>query len=424
MKLPWIKTRNSNSVASDTANLARASSIDGYFLTPAEQPYPHYGPEMAITDPSGWLMMNGNDAGVTVTETSALGSTAFFRGVSVIASTIATLPLRSYRTDADDARFRVPSFLDDPCSPFFTPFEWVELIMVMLVLHGNCYLLHLYNGGGAVTGLFPIHPSLITPSWVCDAEGRIVGKQFTSSVKDSDGKPLTYDESQMTQIMGIGTDGLAGLSVLTVARNALGTTLAGDRASARMFANGMLIGGLVTANENLSEDDGKLVMAGLKQKLQGANNAGDIALVNASLTFTPWSMSAEDAQFIESRTFQVEEISRLLGVPKVLLAEDGASSWGTGIGQLLSYMQKTTFVPWTRRVEQRLSLLLPSPRHCEFEFDGLLAGTPMEETQLLAAQLAAGIIDVNEARAVLKLAPRALPATGALPPPAAPTEGS
>lgn len=400
MRFPWVK---------------RASSIDGYFLTPAEAPLPHYGPEMAITDPSGWLMMSGNDAGVAVTEHSALGSTAFFRGVSVIASTIATLPLHSYRTDADDVRSQVPSLLDDPCKPWFTPFEWVELVMVMLVLHGNCYLLHLFNGGGGLVGLFPIHPSLITPSWICDSRGQIVGKQFTSSVKGPDGKPLTYDETTMTQIMGLGTDGLQGLSILTIHRNAIGTTLAGDRAAARMFSSGMLIGGLVTSDEDLSEEDGKLAMAGLKQKLTGTNNAGDIAMVNASLKFTPWSMSAQDAQFIQSRTFQVEEISRMLGVPKVLLAEDGATSWGTGIGQLLSYMQKTTFVPWTRRIEQRLSMLLSSPRHCEFQYDGLLAGTPMEETALLAAQIAAGIIDVNEARVVLKMEPKAVPAESSIP---------
>jgi HK97 family phage portal protein len=218
--------------------------------------------------------------------------------------------------------------------------------------------------------------------------------------------------------------------VLNVARNVVGTTLAGDRAAARMFSSGMLIGGLVTTDETLDEDDGKLVMAGLKQKLTGTQNAGDIAMVNASLKFTPWSMSADDAQFIESRSFQVEEISRLLGVPKVLLAEDGASSWGSGIGQLLSYMQKTNYVPWTTRVEQRLSLLLAKPRHCEFEYDGLLAGTPFEQTQLLAAQIAAGIIDADEARVVLRMPPRtpaALEApvdpsaTGTSPLPATPT---
>lgn len=371
---------------------------------------------MAITDPSGWLGMSGNDAGITVDESTAMGSTAFFRGVSVIASTIASLPLKSYRVDPDGLRTQVPSFLDDPCSPFFTPFEWTEIVMVHLVMHGNAYLLHLMTEGGALSGLFPIHPSMVTPEWVCNASGEITGKQFKMSVG---GQTIVKTDAEMTQIMGLGTDALAGMSVLSVARNALGTTLAGDRAAAKVFSSGMLIGGLVTTDENMTEEQGRQAMIGLKPKLTGAQNAGDIAMVNASLKFTPWAMSAADAQFIESRTFQVEEISRLLGVPKVLLAEDGASSWGTGIGQLLQWLQRTVFVPWTTRIQQRLSLLLSSPRHCEFEYDGLLAGTPTEETALLAAQLAAGIITIPEARAKLRLPP--VPAS---PAPATPTEES
>lgn len=389
------------------------SSLDGYF-----NPYPvepHYGPQMTISDPSGWLGANRTGSGVAVTETSAMGSTAFFRGVSVIASTIATLPLKTYSTSKDDARSGVPSVFDNPGAQFFTPFEWVELVMVHLVIHGNAFLLHLYNTDGQMVGLFPIHPSLVSPEWRTDANGNIVGKVFKSTVN---GRAMVYDESQMTQVTGLGSDGLRGYSVLELARNAIGTGLAGDQAAARMFASGMLVGGLVSTDDpTLDRNEGKALIADLKARLTGSHNAGDIALVNASLKFTPWTMSAEDAQFLESRQYQVEEISRLLGVPKVLLAEDGASSWGTGIGQLLSYMQKTTFVPWTSRLEQRLSRLLPNPRHVEFTYAGLMQGTPMEETALLAAQIAAGIIDTDEARAILNLPPRE--ATGTLSLPAA-----
>lgn len=363
---------------------------------------PHYGPEMSIQDPSGWLDMRGGDSGVVVTEWSALGSTAFFRSIAIIAGTIATLPLKSYRTDEVGARFQVPSVFDNPGAQYFTPFEWVELVLVHLLLHGNAYLLHLYGGGGQLIGFFPLHPDLITPKWVTDADGRIVGKLFCATVN---GKAVEYTELQMTQIMGLGTDGLQGLSVLTVARNAIGTGLAGDKAAARMFGSGMLVGGLVTANESMDEDEGREVMSSLKAKLTGSHNAGDIALVNASLTFTPWSMNSQDAQFLESRQYQVEEISRLLGVPKVLLAEDGASSWGTGIGQLLNWMARTTFQGWTTRIEQRLSLILASPRHCEFEYAGLLQGTPAEEIALLIQQKDAGILTLDEVRAIRNLPP-------------------
>lgn len=383
---------------------------------------PHYGPEMSIQDPSGWLDMQGGDSGVAVTEWSALGSTAFFRSVAVIAGTIATLPLKSYRTNEVGDRFQMPSVFDNPGGPYFTPFEWVELVLVHLLLHGNAYLLHLYGGGGQLIGFFPLHPELIQPKWLLDSNGNVTGKVFCATVN---GQPIEYTDDKMTQITGMGTDGLQGLSVLTVARNAIGTGLAGDKAAARMFGSGMLVGGLVTATELMDEDEGREVLASLKAKLTGSHNAGDIAMVNASLTFTPWSMSSEDAQFLESRQYQVEEISRLLGVPKVLLAEDGASSWGTGIGQLLNWMARTTFQGWTTRIEQRLSMILAEPRHVEFEYAGLLAGTPSEEIALLIQQLDAGILTLDEVRGIRNLPPLtpapasvASPPLGASPPPA------
>lgn len=395
-------------------------------VTVLERNEPHYGPNTNLSSVGGFLGLGGtNDAGVVVNENTAMGSTAFFRSVSVIASTIATLPLKTYSTAGDDSRREVSSIFDDPCPQFFTQFEWVELCMVHAIMWGNVYLLHLYSNAGALVGLFPIHPAMITPEWICDANGNIVGKRYAATVS---GTVRYLDTTQMTQIMGLGTDGLAGMSVLSVARNAIGTTLAGDKAAARMFSSGMLVGGLVTADETLSKEDAEIVMSGLKAKLTGAQNAGDIALVNASLKFTPWSMTADDAQFIESRQYQVEEISRLLGVPKVLLAEDGASSWGTGIGQLLAWMSRTTFMAWTSRFEQRLSLLLSNPRHVEFVYAGLLQGTPAEEVALQVQLIDAGIMTVDEVRAIRNLpplsAPEVTPPLGAEPPPAATTPGA
>lgn len=424
--------RNALGVRQSVEMVERASTtgLDGYWQPPEWTSEPHYGGTgYNLADPTGWLGLSGNDAGVSVTEQSALGSTAFFRSVSVIASTLATLPMKSYSTDGDDVRTLVKSVFDNPCAPFFTPFTWKELIFVHLVIHGNAYLLHLYNDSNTLIGLFPIHPMLVTPEWVANAQGIIVGKRFKMVVN---GETIYKSDQEMTQVMGLGCDGLEGYSVLTLARNAIGTTLAGDKAAARMFSNGMLVGGMVTGDPEMDEDDGKALMADLKPKIQGAHNAGDIVLVNASLTFTPWTMNAVDAQFLESRQYQVEEISRLLGVPKVLLAQDGASSWGSGINQLLAYMGKTVYVPWTTRVEEQLSLLLSSPRHVEFDYHGLLQGTPAEVTALLVQQIDAGIITVDEARAILNLAPMELPAAapveqlppGASPSPAIPTEGA
>jgi HK97 family phage portal protein len=234
-----------------------------------------------------------------------------------------------------------------------------------------------------------------------------------------DGRTEIYDESEMTQVMLFSLDGLTGSSPIRLAREAIATGLAGDRAAASMFSSGLMISGLVTSDETLTEEDAKLVKAGLDAKLTGTHNAGSLAFVNRSLKISPWTMNAEDAQFIESRQHQVTEIARIFGIPKVLLAEDGASTWGSGIAELDRGMAKYTLRGYTTPFEQRASFITRGSTFVEFDYAGLLQGTPREEIELLMLQIQAGLLTVDEARGI-----RNLPPLGASsPPPAEPIEG-
>ena len=350
---------------------------------------------------SEWLGLSHTTlAGVPVTERSSLGLTAVFRAVALIAGTIAGLPLKTY-TERDGRRERAESFLDNPNGPDgLTPYEWVELVLVHLLLHGNAFLGHITNGFGAVVGLEPIHPSCVTINPV-EQPWR---KEFEVSM--ADGSRQTFTPLDLTHIPAMGTDGLQGLSPITACRQAIGTGLAGDEAAARMFGSGMLIGGLVSSDEALSKEQAEEVKAGLKAKISGVDKAGDIAVVNASLKFTPWTMSAEDAQFIETRAHQIEEVSRIFGVPPHLLGlTEKQTSWGTGVSEQNRGLSRFCLMSWTSRVEQRLKRLLPDIQTCEFDYAGLLQGSPQEEIELLLAEVAGGLLTLNEARAVRNLPP-------------------
>lgn len=387
-----------------------------------ERNLPHIGPQVTLGDPAlaGYLGLGGvNDSGESVTESTALGLTAVYRCVSIIASTVAGLPLKSYRDDADGVRQEVSSVWDDPGAGMFTPYEFIHVCMVHLCLHGNAFLLHVYGAAGQLVGFFPLHPSMVQVKF---EDGRRI---FLVSLPGE--MQQEYTEADLTQVMLFSLDGLTGESPISLARNAIGTGIAGDRAAARMFRSGFMLGGIVTADEDLSEEDGQAVMAGLKSKMMGANNAGDWAFVNASLKLNPWSMNAEDAQFIESRVHQVTEIARIFGIPKVLLAEDGASTWGSGIAELDRGMAKYTLRGYTTPFEQRASAVTRGNSFVEFDYAGLLQGTPREEIELLQLQIEIGLLTVDEARAIRNLPP--LPAGDAplgasVPPPAEPTEGS
>jgi HK97 family phage portal protein len=336
-----------------------------------------------------------SSSGVTVTEASALGQSAVYRAVALIAGTVAALPLKTYETAADGSRERVPSFLDDPAGPDsgVTPFEWAETLMVSLLLHGNAYYLRVPNGAGALAALQYVHPSMV--SVTADSGGPVyrVGGQIVPP-------------DLLVHIPAMSTDGYRGLGPLQIARDSFGTTIAGDRAAARMFANGAMVAGLVTPEDDLTEEDAVAIKDSLRAKMTGVTNAGDIAVINRRLKFTPWTLSARDAQFLESRTFQISEVARWFGLPPHLLAEtQKQTSWGSGVQEQNHGLARFTLQPWTKRIEQRLSALLPAPWFCEFDYAGLLQPTPAEEIRLILEQVAAGFLTVDEGRRLRNLPP-------------------
>jgi HK97 family phage portal protein len=154
----------------------------------------------------------------------------------------------------------------------------------------------------------------------------------------------------------------------------------------------------------------------LNPKIHGPENAGKIAFVNRDLKFSPWQMSNADLQFIESRTFQVEEVARIIGVPPhLLMATEKVTSWGAGLAEQDLALAKYTFKGHTSRIESALQAILPADEYLEFEYKGLLSGTPKDEIELIIAQVSAQLLTVDEGRALLNRP--ALPPT----PPGVPT---
>lgn len=351
-------------------------------------------------------------AGVEVGEGTALGISAVYRAIALIANTIGTLPLRALKTDPKTGqKIRTASFLDQPGGPEGpTPFEWKVTVLVHLLLHGNAFLLQVRGGAGQLVALVPIHPLCVgveqATSWPGNPGRRVVGgKLFTVSMVD--GSTGLYDGSEIEHIPSMSLDGIHGVSPIAVARNSLGIAVAGDRAAAKMFSEGALISGLLSPEgDDLEDDDALAVAEGLQRRVLGWENASGVRYVNRRLKFTPWTMSMADAQFLESRQFQVEEIARWFGVPPHLLMQtDKQTSWGTGVAESNRGMSRTVLAPWAVLVEQRLSRLLRGDRTVEFDFSGLERPTPEQEVDLLNKQVDGGLMTVDEARAVRNLPP-------------------
>lgn len=367
---------------------------------------------VSISDPAlaALFSIGTNFTGVPVSEPTVLGLSAVWRAVSIIAGTIAGLPLRTLR-DVDGIRTRVGSFLDNPAGPLGaagpTPYEWRETVLLHLLLHGNAFLAHVRNEAGGLAGLVPIHPlavSIDEPPQPLRGQLPPLRRTYTATL--SDGTRRGFTPETMTHIPALSSDGVRGLSPIAVARNSLGKSIAADRAAAKMYSDGALMAGMVTPEDDVTDEDAATIRNQLTRTAGGWENATQLAVVNRRLKFTPWTMSLEDAQFLQSRQFEIEEIARWYGIPPHLLMQtEKQTSWGTGVAEQNRGLARFTLDPWTRRIEQRLSRLLPAPRFVEFDFAELLRPSPEVEIPLLIQQVNEGIITPNEMRRIRNMDP-------------------
>lgn len=354
--------------------------------------------ELSVSDAGLVSFLNpgaGNYSGVTVTESTALTLSPVWRAVSLIAQTLASCEVNSVQKFNDGTFEKVDSWVDDPAGGSgATRFEFWETVTVHLLLHGNAYLMHVYSENGTFMGLYPVHPLGVT----VDVEDN----QKRYKITLSDGSFKYYNDATMTHIPALSLDGIMGVSPIQTARNSLGVAVAGERAAAKMFSNGSMIQGMVTPEEDVTPEEAQQIKESIDLKMQGWDNAGDIPVINRKLKFTPWSMSNADAEFLSSRMFQVEEIARWFGVPPHLLMQtEKQTSWGSGVAEQNRGLSRTVLGPWARRIEDRVTKLLPAGQTLVFDFAPLERPNPEQETELILRQIQGGLLTPNEGRAML-----------------------
>lgn len=363
---------------------------------------------ISLADPAfaEYFGVGSSDAGVQVSELTALGVSSVYRAVALIAQTIAGLPLRSY--DVDDGQEAYSFIRTRPAGQLDsrTRYEWVETILLHLLLHGNAYLVRAYNRTQQLIGLLPMHPLCVIVDWERDRAGNPTGRK-SFQVSDVTGRVFTLGEDSVLHIPGLTSDGLRGYSPIYVARHSFGKSIAADRAAARAYSSGWMLGGLVTTEDELEEEEAAAIKAKLDRNASGWENAARVALVNRNLKFTPWTISMADAQFLESRQFEVEEVARWFGLLPIHLAQtEKQTSWGTGVAEQNRGLARFTLMGWTSRIEQRLNQALAADGiSCSFDYSGLLRPAPEQEIPLLIDLVNAGVITINEARARQGLGP-------------------
>ncbi len=336
----------------------------------------------------------GNDAGVSVTTKSVLGIPAVWRAVKLRAGTGASLPLHTFRAGT---RQRAVSRLLEKPHPDMTEFELREWMWQSLDLWGNVYLFKQRNQAGVITALLPISASAVKPGRVKADRDVPSGKVF--EVTGDNGVKIPWTGREVLHIPGFSPDGVAGIAPVSIARQSFGMTIAAERHGARMFGGGALVSGVLTVDAKLDEDSAKRVKQRWRDMVS-SGRANEIAVLGAGAKFQPVQMPNSDAQFLESRKFQVSEVARWFGIPPHMLYDvDRSTSWGTGIEQQGIGFVVYSLRPDLVRFEQRLTAeATPPGTYARHVVEGLLRGDSKSRAEFYRVMIGLGVMNRDEVR--------------------------
>ena len=322
-----------------------------------------------------------SSSGKVVNERTAMQTTAVYSCVRILSEAIASLPVHLYRyTDTGKERvYGHPLYhlLHDEPNPEMTSFVFRETLMSHLLIWGNAYAQIIRDGRGRVLGLYPLLPDKVE----VDRDGK--GELYYVYNRYSDENPnfgeygrVYLAPEDVLHIPGLGFDGLVGYSPIAMAKNAVGMTLACEEYGAGFFENGATPGG-VLEHPGVLKDPAK-VRESWHAVYGGSKNAGKVAVLEEGMKYQQIGIPPEEAQFLETRKFQVDEIARLYRIPPHMVGDLDKSSFSNIEQQSLEFV-KYTLDPWVIRWEQSLqkALLLPQEKREYFvklNVDGLLRG--------------------------------------------------
>ena len=352
-------------------------------------------------------------AGMSVTPASAMRVAAVFACVQKIAGAISTLPVDVYRTDGEtpvklprDALWYMLN--EQPTAQYTAASHW-EGVSANQLLRGDSYTLVRRRVNNSIAEFLPLPWSSVNP--VLQADGSVRYYIHYQGVH-------TWAEpGEILHFPGFGFDGLKSMSVIShAARNAVGNALAMDEYSGKFFANGAHPSIMIKAPGKMTPENVTQLQQAFAAKYSGSENFHRLPLVlTEGLDAKELSLSAEDAQLLEARKFQVIDIARAFGVPPHMIGETSAStSWGSGIEAMSRGFVTYTLQPHLKRIEQELNRkLFPRDvgRFVRFDREALIEGDSKAQAEYNRAALGGpgtgmGWMSVDEIRKSKGLAPR------------------
>lgn len=347
-----------------------------------------------------WSVFTGGTpaAGITVSERSAVSISTVYACVRIIAETIASLPVCVYKPGtkpgSKEAQKDHPlySIVHDESNDEMTSFSFWETIISHMLTWGNGYAEIERNGAGAVVALWPIPPDKVT---VKREGGRIVYKIST------DAGETTLGSEKVLHLHGLSFDGLVGYSPVKVQAELLGFVKSVETYGSRFFGGGAKPGGVLEMEGTLKD---KAAADRLRESWEdihgGAGKAHRVAILEAGMKYKPISLPPNDAQFLETRRWNKEEIAQMFRVPPHLLADLQRATFSNIEHQSIEFVVHT-IRPYLVRMEQELRRKLLSVGEkkkglfIEWNVDGLLRGDAKSRNEAYQIMRQNGIINAN-----------------------------
>ncbi|HDF2362810.1 phage portal protein [Morganella morganii] len=336
----------------------------------------------------------------------AMQLTAVFSCVRVLAESVGMLPCSLYeqldRGNRRAVRERLNKLLSTKPNNYMTPQEFWELLIACLCLRGNFYA-YKVKALGEVVELLPLEPSSVTPKLNSKWE-----PEYQVTFPDGKRDTLTQDDIWHVRIFTL--DGLTGLSPIAYAKQAVGLGLATEEHGSRLFGNGAVTSGVLQTDQYLKDDAYERLKTDFENRHQGLANAHKPMILEMGLKWQQISMTSEDAQFLETRKFQLEEICRIFRVPLHMIQNTDRATFSNienlGIG-FINY----SLVPYLTRIEQRINVGLVKPSkqgvfYAKFNTGALLRGDMKSRFDAYATGINWGIYSPNECRELEELNPR------------------
>jgi HK97 family phage portal protein len=345
-------------------------------------------------------------SGAMVNEKTAMQNVAVFACIRILAETPASLPLFVYRRQRNGGRERAPehptySVLHDMANPEMTAMTFRETVQGHAVGWGNGYA-YIVRQDGWVTELWPLLPDKTRPA-------RVNG-QLVYNVLLPNGEQRILNPVDVLHVPGFGFDGLQGYNPIRLAREAIGLGMAAEEFGARFFGQGTNLGGVVEHPGKLGQQAHENLRTSLTQSYQGLGKSHLLLILEEGMKYQKFGVPPNEAQFLETRKFQVTDIARLFRVPPHMIADLDRSTYSNIEFQAIEFVVHT-LRPWLVRWEQAINYKLFTPRerkkyYAEHLVDGLLRGDAKSRAEALATLRQNGIINADEWREIENMNPQ------------------